>query len=176
MAEHFRAGFHAFVESVALHHPGHGHLGGHADDVGEGEGAEPLAVVADLEFFGRGVDDLAGLLEVGRGVDLHLLRGEHGAGLGSARGVADHGGVVADDEDGPVPAILEIAELLEDHGVPQGKVGGGGVHAQLGPQRLARGDGLLDLLGEFLAGVDAVHAAKQDVHLCVEIHHDASRK
>ena len=46
------------------------------------------------------VDDLADLCKVVARVGLDLLLGEPGAGLVAAAGVADQGGVIANDEDG----------------------------------------------------------------------------
>ena len=68
-------------------------------------------------------------------------------------------GVVADDEDGLVAGVLELAELVEDHGVAQMDVGGRGVDAELDAQRaaLALGEGELGLesaVGEHVDGAD----------------------
>ena len=57
------------------------------------------------------VDDPADLAEVVLGVGLDLFLGQLGAGLVAAGGVADEGGIVADDDDGRVTEVLELAEL-----------------------------------------------------------------
>jgi len=41
-----------------------------------------------------------------------------------------------------VPQILELAQLVEDHGVAQMKVGGGRIHAKLDAERPPAGDAL----------------------------------
>ena len=86
---------------------------------------QPLPVEAHLEPRGIGVEDEEGLLLVGAGVGVDHRRVEPGTRLGQPRGVADAGRVVADDEHGDVPGVLELAQLVEDHGVAEVKVGRG---------------------------------------------------
>ncbi len=125
------AGFVAFLEGVAFEHAGDGHFLAEFEGIDEGHGVEPFGVVADFDFIGGHVEDFAGLGEVGFGVLFDLLGGEDGAGFLFAGGVADHGGGVADDEDGLVAEVLELAHFAEDDGVAEVEVGGGGVHAEL---------------------------------------------
>ena len=136
-------GFVALGEVIAREHLGHGHAAAELEGVEERHLAEPLAVAADLGLLG--VEDLVGLLEVGLGVLLDLLLGEDRAGLGLTGGVADTGGVVADDEHGLVAELLELAELLEDDHVAEGQVRAGGVDAELHAQGLAGLEALEDL-------------------------------
>ena len=72
--------------------------------------------------------------EVGGGVGLDLGLGEDGAGLGSARGVADHGRVVADDENGLVTEVLKLPQFPQNDGMSKREVGRRRVHAQLDAQ------------------------------------------
>ena len=130
-------------EVIAREHLRHGHAAAELEGVEERHLAEPLAVAADLGLLG--VEDLEGLLEVGLGVLLDLLLGEDGARLGLAGGVADARGVVADDEDGLVAELLELAELVEDDHVAEGQVGSGRVDAELHAQGLAGFEALEDL-------------------------------
>ena len=67
------------------------------------------------------------------GVDL-LLR-QAGPGGRAAGRVADLGGEVADDEDREVAEVLELAELAQHDREAEVDVGGGGIDAQLDPER-----------------------------------------
>jgi hypothetical protein len=130
-------------EVVAREHLGDRHAAAELEGVEERHLAEPLAVAADFGLLG--VEDLVGLLEVGLGVLLDLLLGKDRARLGLAGGVSDAGGVVADDEDGLVTELLELAELLEDDHVAEGQVRAGRVDAELHAQGLAGLQALEDL-------------------------------
>ena len=79
----------------------------------------------------------AGLIHVRARVRVDLLAGEHRPGGRAAARVADAGRVVADDEHDGVAEILELAQLLEHHGVTQMEVAGGRIEAELDPQRTA---------------------------------------
>ena len=63
----------------------------------------------------------------------------------AARGIADHAGEVADQEDDRVAQILKVLELAEEHGVAEVEVGRGRVEAGFHAQRLAGGTGLFQL-------------------------------
>ncbi len=64
-----------------------------------------------VDFGSVEVDDPADLAKIILRVVLDLLLGQRGAGLVAAGGVADEGRVIADDDDGRVPKVLELAEL-----------------------------------------------------------------
>ena len=97
--------------------------------------AEPFAVVADFGFFA--VENLVDLLEIRFCVSVHLLARERRARFGLARGVADHGRKIADQENGGVAHVLEMFQLAQDHGVAEVNVGSGGIDAEIDAQRLA---------------------------------------
>src|SRR2546427_865085 len=59
----------------------------------------------------------------------------------AARRIADQGGEVADQEDHLVAQVLQLAHLVEHHGVAQMDVGRRRVQAQLDAQRHAGGLG-----------------------------------
>ena len=84
-----------------------GHVTGQVEDVEERPGREPVAVVVDLGPVE--VDDPADLAEVVLGDWSTWSFGELGTGLVAAGGVADQRGVVADDDDGRVTQVLELA-------------------------------------------------------------------
>ena len=100
----------AFVETLAevfaFEHAGETIVRAEADDGFGGELGEPLAVVADFGF--GGVEDFEDLREIGFGIGVYLFASERRAGFGNAGGVADHGGEVADEEDGGVAHVLEV--------------------------------------------------------------------
>lgn len=156
-----RFGFEALAEVVALEELADGHAGGELEDVGEGHLVEPLAVPADFELFGRGVEDFAGLGDVGFGVGTDILGAEHFSRFGAAGGVADAGGEVADDEDGLVAEVLELAELAEDDGVAEVDVGCGGVHAELDAEGFAVAGGFFELMLQFGVGVGMLAAGEE---------------
>ncbi len=150
----------AFREVVAFEHPGDGHFAGEIQHVAEGHLGEPLAVEAHLGF--RAVEDFEGLFEVGCRVGFDFGLGQHRAGRGTAGGVADHGGEVADDEHGLVAEVLELAQLVKDDEVPEGEVGPRGVHAEfdaqgpVGAQAFAQFIGADEVLGVALKGGEVV--------------------
>mmetsp|Transcript_49010 Transcript_49010/g.115137 ORF Transcript_49010/g.115137 Transcript_49010/m.115137 type:complete len:407 (-) Transcript_49010:717-1937(-) len=139
-----RLALEALGEVVALQHPGHGVLGGQLDHAGRAQGLAPLGVVADL---GPGrVQHQLGLGVVGLGVGLDLFLGQRRAGGVAAGGVADQGGEVADQEDHLVTQVLQLAHLVQHHGVADVDVRGGRVQAQLDAQRHAGGSRTRQLL------------------------------
>jgi hypothetical protein len=123
----------AVAEVVALQQVGHGDVGGQPGHVGEGHGGQPLGVPAHLG--GADVEHPGHLLEVGAGVLGDLGLGLLAAGLAAPAGVADQAGEVADDQDHGVAEALELGQLAQDDGVPEGQMGRGRVDAELDPQR-----------------------------------------
>ena len=122
------------------------------DDVGEVEAAEPLAVEANLGLLG--VDDREGLLDVGLGVGVDLLRRQDRPLCGAAGRVADPGRVVADDEDADVAGVLEGAHPLQRNPAADVEVGGRDVDAELDAQRTPELQLLLEpALGQDVDGV-----------------------
>ena len=75
--------------------------------------------------------------EIGLGIGVDLLARQRRAGFGYASGVADHGGEIADQKNSGVAQILKMLQLAKDHGVAKMKIGGRGIHAEIGAQRLA---------------------------------------
>ena len=126
--------------------------------------AEPRAhttqVVADLGA--RGVEHQLGLGVVGFGIGLDLLLGQRRARGVAARGVADQAGEVANQEDDLVPEVLQLAHLVEHHGVAEVDVGRRGVEAELDAQRHAGGGRAGELLGPLGLGQQFFHAPARD--------------
>ena len=71
-----------------------------------------------------------GLIEVGLGVRFDLFaRG--GGRVACGRRIADRGGEVAHEEDHLVPKVLQLAQFIEHHRMPDANVGSRGVQPQL---------------------------------------------
>ena len=124
--------------------------------------AEPLGVATDLEVVGE--QDVADLLDVGRGVAVDLFLGEARPCGRLPRRVADLRGEVADDEHRDVAQLLELAELAEHDREPEVDVGGGGVDPELGPQRAAG----RELAPEVGLGDEVDRAGAEDAELFVD--------
>ena len=115
-----------------------------------------------MDDFGLGrVEDLHGLFDVGLGVGLDLLMGELRARGVLARRIADEGGAVADNEGNVVAQVLELAHLLQGHGMAQVQVGARGINAELDVERAT----LLELLLETLDRHNRVGARGDDAKL-----------
>src|SRR5690606_15078 len=80
------------------------------------------------------------------GVLQHLLAGQRRTGGALAAGVADHPGEVSDEEDHLMAEVLELAQLINEDGMPEVQVRRGRVEARLDPQWLATLE-LFDQLG-----------------------------
>ena len=156
------AGVEALVEVVALHHARHGVFGRQLDQPARAQCVAPLAVVAQLGA-GR-VQHLEGLRLVGLGVGADLLLGQRRAGGVAAAGVADQRGEVADQEDHLVPQVLQLAHLVQHHGVADVDVGRRRVQPQLDAQRLAAGLRPGQLLQPVLLRQQLLAAAQRNGH------------
>ena len=150
----------ARVEVVALHHAGHGVLGRQLDHAASAQLVAPLAVVTN---FGLGrVQHLGGLGVIRLGIDLDLLGRQRRTGGVAARRIANQGREVTDQKDYLMAQILQLAHLVEHHGVTQVDVGGRGVQTQLDAQRHTRGLGLGQLLDPFIFGQQFIDPTKSD--------------
>src|SRR4051812_32112871 len=114
--------------------------------------------------------NFANLGHVGLGVGVNLLAREHFARLIPAGGIANAGGVVADDEHGLVAPILKLADHFEWDGMAEGDVGGGGVHAEFDAERLSGGGAALKFSAEVILAEDTLAAAGEDFDLLVDGH------
>ena len=85
-----------------------------------------------------GVEDLRRLLDVRPRVGVDLLARELRARRRAPARIADARGVVADDEDDDVPAVLELAQLAQDDRVAEVDVRRRRVEAELDAQRPRR--------------------------------------
>ena len=166
------AGFVAFLECVAFEHAGDGHFLAEFESVDKVHGVQPFGVVADFEFVRGHVENFAGLDEIRFGILFDLLGGEDGAGFLFAGGVADHGGCVADDEDGFVAEVLELAHFSQYDGVAEVEVGSGRVHAEFDAELavtiLRR---VVEALFELVRRVDVIGAVEEELHLLVDGEH-----
>ncbi|MNO92590.1 hypothetical protein D3C76_841710 [compost metagenome] len=134
----------ALIEVIALEHASHGVLRSQANEVGRAHLIHPGGVERHLGL-GR-VENLENLGLVGLGIFEHLLAGQRRTRCALAAWITDHPGEVANQEDHLVTKLLELAQLVDQHGVPQVQIRGSRVEACLDPQRLATLE-LFDQLG-----------------------------
>ena len=111
------------------------------------------------------IEDLEDLLEIGLRVCFHLLAFERRASFGLAGGIADHGGEIADEENGGVALVLELLELAQHDGVAEVQIRRGGIDAEIDAQRFAGLRGLLELGLEFVFADDFGGAFAQVLEL-----------
>lgn len=154
--------FDAVAEIFALEHLLEGDARIEAEDVLVGHFAEPFAVIADFGFFA--IEDFESLFGVGFGVFEDFFAGEGRAGGGASGGVADGGGEVADEEDGLVAELLELAEFFEDDGVTEVDVWGGGIDAEFDAEWAVEGK----FFAEFFFGENGGGAGEEDAELVVD--------
>ncbi len=101
-----------------------------------------------------GIEDLEGLFAIRLGVGQHLRARKLRPRDGAAARVADHGRVIADDEDGLVAEILELPELSQNDGVAEMQIRAG----RIGPELDAQGPAERELLFQ-LGGADDLRRA-----------------
>ncbi|MCY1419856.1 hypothetical protein D9M71_354560 [compost metagenome] len=110
----------ALAEVIAFEHASNGVLRRQANEVRRAQLVHPGGVEGHL---GPGrIEDLEHLSLVGLGIIQDLLTGQRRASGALATGVADHSGEVADQEDHLVPELLELAQLINKHGMSQVQV------------------------------------------------------
>ena len=83
------------------------------------------------------IEDLEDLLLVGLRVGLDLLARQRRPRRVAAGRVADQSGEVADQEHDFVAEALELAHLVDQHGVAEMQIGRGRIETRLDAQRLA---------------------------------------
>src|SRR5262249_23702792 len=103
------------------------------DRIFEAQLAEPVAVEADLGFFG--VQNLENLRLVSLGVRVDLLACQRSPGKIAAGWIADEPSHVADQKNHAMPEHLEMFHLPKKHRVAQMQVRRGRIEARLHPQR-----------------------------------------
>ena len=105
----------ALGKIIALQHLRDGMRGRQLDQVHRAEFVHPGRVEHDLGFFR--VQHLEHLVAIGLGVFQHLLARQRRAGGIFAGRVADHAGEVADQKQCVMTEILQLAHLVEQHGM-----------------------------------------------------------
>ena len=83
------------------------------------------------------VEHLADLLDVRARVRVDRFARQHRPRFRAPGRIADARSEVADEKDHVVAELLELPELLQQHGVAEMEIGGGGIEARLHAQRLA---------------------------------------
>jgi hypothetical protein len=152
-------------EVVALHHAGQRVARAQADEVGSGEVVEPAGVEFHYRLFG--IEDFEDLFLIGFGVGDDLFGGQRRTGGGTAGGVPDAAGEVADEEDDPVAQFLKMAELVDEDGVAQMEIRRGGVETGLDGKGLAP----FQLFAQFAFINQIGDAAFDQLHLFIDRNH-----
>ena len=128
---------------------------GELDQAGRVHAAHPGRVELDARL--ALIEDLEDLLFIGLGVGLDLLGRQWRPRGVLARGVADHPGKVADQEDDLVPELLKLPHLVDQHSVAEVQIRGRRVEPRLHDE----GPPELELRLETVLGQDFVRAASQ---------------
>lgn len=125
----------ALAKVIALQHPRNGVLRGKTNEVSRGQLVHPGGIEG---YFGLGrVEDLEDLGLVRLRILQNLLARQGRTGNTFPTGVTNHPSEVADEEDHLMPQVLELAQLINKHGMAKMQIGSGRVEAGLDPQGLA---------------------------------------
>ncbi|MCY1395651.1 hypothetical protein D9M71_106020 [compost metagenome] len=119
----------ALVEVIAFEHPSHGVLRSQANEVGRPHLIHPGGVEGHFGFCR--VQNLEDLSLVGLGVLEDLLASERRTRSTFAARIADHPGEVTNQEDHLMPQLLELAQLINKHGVTQVQIRSRWIEARL---------------------------------------------
>jgi len=122
----------ALAEVVTFQHACDRAAGGQLDHVGTGLVAHPFRIEHHLGFFV--IEDLEDLLLVGFSVFVDLGLGHWRTGRAFTGRITDHAGKVADQKQYLVPEVLELLELVDQHGMTDMQIGGCRVKSRLDSQ------------------------------------------
>jgi hypothetical protein len=156
----------AGAEVDALHHASERVGAREADHAFGAERPQPAAVVVDDRAVA--VEHGVHLALIGAGVLLDLAAAELRTGGLLPRGIADHPGEVADQEDHPMSEVLEMPHLAQQHRVTEVQVRRGRVEPGLHHQRLAGARAALELLAQLRLLDQVDGAAAQQSELLVD--------
>ena len=153
----------ALGEIVALEHARHRVFRRELDHAVGAERHQPFGVERHLGLFA--VEDQEHLVGVCTSVRLDFLTGQRGPRRIAARGVADHSGEIADEEDDMVAEILQLTKLVELDRVPEVEVRACRVEPLLDLQWLAA----RELAAELGFDQQLVGAALEDGDVVVDV-------
>src|SRR4051794_5004174 len=105
------------------------------------------------------LEDLADLRDVRLRIAIDLVAAERRSRFVSARWIAHARRVIADDQDGLVPPILELTHHLKRHRVAERDIRRRWIHPQLDAQRLPRGGASFELLTKVLLTQNSLASA-----------------
>jgi hypothetical protein len=149
--------FVAFGEVVAFEHAGDIDLAVEAQEIEAGEFGEPFSVAADFGFLG--IENFEDLFGVGFGVLFNGFGIEGWAGFRAPRGIADAGGIIADDDDSEMASVLELTNFGENESVTEVEVRGGGVETEFDAERATDGE----FFDELFSGMDVGKAREKGI-------------
>src|SRR3954462_14543228 len=110
----------AFVplgEIVSLQHARNSVTGGYLDEPRSLHIPEPARIEIDRGFLG--IEDLEYLLLVSSGIRFDLVASEGGSRGIAPRWIPNHSGEITDEERDLVTESLELAHLVDEHGVAE---------------------------------------------------------
>ena len=122
----------ALGKVVAFQHACDSHLACQLEAVLEAHIIEPLAIIDD-----RGlvlVENLEGLHQISLRVVDDLILSQDGACIRATRGITDQRGKVANDENGFVAEVLELAKLIKYDEMAEGEIRASRVDAKFNAQ------------------------------------------
>ncbi len=133
----------SFVKILALQQLRNRVLRHQADEIVGAKLPKPSPVEVDHSFLR--IENLENLRLISFGIFLNLPARQRRPRGRASRGVTNHAGEITDQENCGVPEILKMFQLAQYNRVPEVQVGSRRVHAQLYPERLARGARLFQL-------------------------------
>ena len=123
---------HALLVALGTQHIVDGEAGAHiAQQLDIVQVQQPVGIVQHQGLALREVDELLHLLLEAGSVVGNVLLGQHLAHIGTAGGVADHGGAAADEGDGLVACHLQALHQGQGHEMSGGQAVGGAVEADV---------------------------------------------
>jgi len=153
-------GLETLAKVVALQHARDCHRSSELEHAGSAQLVEPGRIKHDLGL-GR-IENLEYLIGVGLGVELDLLFGQRRARGVLAGRIANARGEVANQKLRVMTEILQLTQLVDDHGVTEMQIRRGRIHAELDFQRLATLAALFQFLDQFGFRNDFFGAALDD--------------
>jgi len=153
-------GLETLAKVVALQHARDCHRSSELEHAGSAQLVEPGGIEHDLGL-GR-IQNLEHLIGVGLGVEFDLFFSQRRARGVLAGRVANARGKVANQKLRVMTEILQLTQLVDDHGVAKVQIGRGRVHAELDFERLATLAAFFQFLDQLGFGDDFFGAALDD--------------
>ena len=128
----------ALAEIVAFEHAGNRVLRRQPDHAGRAQFAHPRRI--ELDAGSLAIEDLEDLRRIGLGVRAYFILRQRRPRRVLAGRIADHPREIADQKDHLVAEVLELAHLVDQHGVAEVQIGSGRIETRLDPERPSLGE------------------------------------